>query len=136
MAGLSGGRDELMPKVVHYGGVQPPTPPSPMPPGGHQQYAAAGAQQSGPPSGYSDGGSRPDILARTSSMNGRRRGREEFERDNGSPPRTFHRAEAKRATFAVRSDDGEEDWRSGMSSGEKKEEFLRLCERAWDLFHS
>lgn len=71
-------------------------------------------------------------------MNGRRRGRDEFERDNGSPPRTFQRAEAKRATFAVRGDDNMdyEDWKSGMSGAEKKEEFLRLCERAWDLFHS
>lgn len=139
VADLSGGRDDLMPKVVHYGGVQPPTPPSPLQPGSHQQYANAGAPQPGPHSGYSsDGASRPDILARTSSMNGRRRGRDEFERDNGSPPRTFQRAEAKRATFAVRGDDNMdyEDWKSGMSGAEKKEEFLRLCERAWDLFHS
>lgn len=135
VAGLSGGRDDLMPKVVHYGGVQPPTPPSPMPPGGHHHYAAAGAQQPGPHSGHYEG-TRPDILSRTSSMNGRRRGREEYERDNGSPPSTFNRQEPKRATFAVRGDDREDDWRNGMSSAEKREEFLRLCERAWDLFHS
>jgi hypothetical protein len=39
----------------------------------------------------------------------------------------------------VRGDDrdrAEEDWRSGLSSAEKKEEFMRLMERAWDLFHS
>lgn len=133
VAGLSGGRDDLMPKVVHYGGAQPPTPPSPM----ARQYAMAGAQQPGPHSGHFEG-TRPDILARTSSMNGRRRGREEYERDNGSPPSQFPRHEPKRATFAVRGDamDREEDWRSGMSSNEKREEFLRLCERAWDLFHS
>lgn len=132
MAGLSGGRDDLMPKVVHYGGVQPPTPPSPM----NHQPTGPGAQQSGPHSGERDTFSRPDILARTSSMNGRRRGREEFERDNGSPPSAFNRQEPKRATFAIRGDAREEDWRAGMSSAEKKEEFLRLCERAWDLFHS
>ena len=135
VAGLSGGRDDLMPKLVHYGGVQPPTPPSPMPPGNYQ-HATGGAQQPGPHSGHSDTSSRPDILARTSSMNGRRRGREEFERDNGSPPSRFNHQEPKRTTFAVRGDDREEDWRSGMSSNEKREEFLRLCERAWDLFHS
>ena len=139
MQGLSGGRDDLMPKVVHYGGVQPPTPPSPMPPGGHhhQQHATAGTQQPGPHSGQYDS-ARPDILSRTSSMNGRRRGREEFERDNGSPPSHFnHHQEPKRTAFAVRGEDRqEEDWRSGMSGAEKKEEFLRLCERAWDLFHS
>lgn len=137
MAGLSGGREELMPKVVHYGGVQPPTPPSPMPPGGPQHHTAPGAPQIGPHSGYPDsGGPRPDILARTSSMNGRRRGREEYERDNGSPPSAFNHQEPKRSTYAVRGDDREEDWRAGMSGAEKKEEFLRLCERAWDLFHS
>lgn len=137
MQGLSGGRDDLMPKVVHYGGVQPPTPPSPMPPGSahQQQHAAAGAQQHayGP---SSDPAQRPDILARTSSMNGRRRGREEFERDNGSPPNRFNTQDGpKRATFAGRGEEGE-DWRREMSSREKREEFLRLCERAWDLFHS
>ncbi|EGP90198.1 uncharacterized protein MYCGRDRAFT_69186 [Zymoseptoria tritici IPO323] len=104
--GLSGGRDELMPKVVHYGGVQPPTPPSPMP--GHLQ----------------------DVLARTTSAghlpSSRRRTREEFEQDNHSPPHS-HSHERGRE---------EEDWKRGMGSREKKEEFLRLCERAWDLFHS
>ena len=68
-------------------------------------------------------------------MNGRRRGREEYERDNGSPPSSFNRQETKRATF-IRDEEMEDDWRNNMSSAEKKEEFLRLCERAWDLFHS
>lgn len=152
VAGLSGGRDDLMPKVVHYGRlVQPPTPPSPMlgaDNSSQPSYSSTGAQQqqhqptarsySNNSATYnSDGTSRLDILARTSSMNGRRRGREEFERDNESPPRSAQqhlpqRMEAKRTTFAA----AEDDWRSGMSSTEKKEEFLRLCERAWDLFHS
>ena len=82
---------------------------------------------------------RPDILARTMSMNGRRRGRDEYERDNGSPPTPYNAQEPKRAAFAVRGEEGgreSEDWRSHMSGGEKREEFLRLCERAWDLFHS
>ena len=89
-------------------------------------------------------------------MNGRRRGRDEYERDHErSPPSVAnnHRAEPnKRASFAVnprgdeveggedvRSGSGEEkerDWRTTMGGAEKKEEFLRLCERAWDLFHS
>ena len=135
MHGLSGGREDLMPKVVHYGGVQPPTPPSPMPQGGHQHQSAPGAQ--GPL--HPEVMARPDILARTSSMNGRRRGRDEYERDNGSPPSAHNHSEPKRAAFAVRGDEHgsrQEDWKSGMSSAEKKEEFLRLCERAWDLFHS
>ncbi|KAH9845602.1 hypothetical protein Tdes44962_MAKER06513 [Teratosphaeria destructans] len=133
MHGLSGGREDLMPKVVHYGGVQPPTPPSPMPPAGHHPHTAPGAARPHP---HTDGSSRPDALTRTSSVNGRRRGREEYERDNGSPPSAFTRSEPKRASFAVRGDEREEDWRTSMSGAEKKEEFLRLCERAWDLFHS
>ncbi|EME48118.1 hypothetical protein DOTSEDRAFT_69902 [Dothistroma septosporum NZE10] len=128
--GLSGGRDDLLPKVVHYGGVQPPTPPSPMP-----GQSGPGAQQHHAPRHPQEHERRPDILSRTSSMNGRRRGRDEYERDNGSPPSGFNQS-AKRATFAVRGDEREADWRDGMSSTEKKEEFLRLCERAWDLFHS
>lgn len=140
--GLSGGREELLPKVVHYGGVQPPTPPSPMPSARHHQQhnhsisASAGAQHPGVQ--HLQESSRPDILARTASLNGRRRGREEYEREVGSPPLAYGRPEAKRATFAVRGDDREEerDWRSGMGNAEKREEFLRLCERAWDLFHS
>ncbi|KAK5172756.1 uncharacterized protein LTR77_002876 [Saxophila tyrrhenica] len=144
VAGLSGGREDLMPKVVHYGGVQPPTPPSPMPPGSAaHQHSVAGTQQPCPHagSGHYPHDGRPDILARTSSMNGRRRGRDEYERDNGSPPSGsgYRAQEAKRTAFAVRGEEGrgdEEDWRRGMGGREKREEFLRLCERAWDLFHS
>lgn len=145
--GLSGGREELLPKVVHYGGVQPPTPPSPMPSARHNHHqqhpsisAVPGAQHPGVQQLQES--SRPDILARTASMNGRRRGREEYERDEGgrSPPLAYSRPEVKRATFAVRGGDDnreeERDWRSGMGNAEKREEFLRLCERAWDLFHS
>lgn len=142
MQGLSGGREELLPKVVHYGGVQPPTPPSPMPPARHHHRhtesvpAVPGAQHPGVQ--HLQETSRPDILARTASMNGRRRGREEYEREGASPPLAYGRPEAKRATFATRGEEREEerDWRSGMGNAEKKEEFMRLVERAWDLFHS
>lgn len=139
---LTHGRDDLKPKVVHYGGVQPPTPPSPMPPGGsgaaiRHTYAAPGAPHDFHPPPAT---ARPD-LGRTTSTSGRRRGRDEYERDDGSPPSAFDRPEPKRAAFAVRGEDGgsgsrEGDWRQNMSGAEKREEFLRLCERAWDLFHS
>lgn len=140
--GLSGGREELLPKVVHYGGVQPPTPPSPVPSARHHHHhthsvsAVPGAQHPGVQ--HLQETSRPDILARTASMNGRRRGREEYEREGISPPLAYGRPESKRASFAVRGEEHEQerDWRSGMGSTEKKEEFLRHCERAWDLFHS
>ncbi|WPH04036.1 Hypothetical protein R9X50_00692000 [Acrodontium crateriforme] len=178
--GLSGGRDDLMPKVVHYGGVQPPTPPSPVPAhrnhgqtnhGHHHSMSSQhGAAYGAPP---------PDSINRTTSTNGaRRRGRDEYERDNASspPPSSHHHVqyashhgvepEAKRATYAVRGEANDvrdefpprsfvrnaaprqsrdeyeaedEDWRARMSrlSGqEKRDEFMKLCERAWDLFHS
>ncbi|KJX94686.1 hypothetical protein TI39_contig4165g00007 [Zymoseptoria brevis] len=169
--GLSGGRDELMPKVVHYGGVQPPTPPSPMPghlQGHHHHHSSAqsghttvGAQQAQ----HYPGSQRPDVLARTTSAghlsSSRRRTREEFEQDNHSPSHSHsHESQQKRAAFEnvmangfggrrfedrergaygerdERAGREEEDWKRGMGSREKKEEFLRLCERAWDLFHS
>lgn len=69
-------------------------------------------------------------------MNGRRRGRDEYEADNGSPPSAYNRSEAKRATFASRGPPADEDWKTNMSGAEKRAEFIRLCERAWDLFHS
>ncbi|KAK6440909.1 hypothetical protein LTR95_002865 [Oleoguttula sp. CCFEE 5521] len=157
---LSGGRDELMPKVVHYRGVQPPTPPSPMPnsamhnrPAPHTGSGAAGPISNGydhPPAPPTAPMARPDILDRTASMNGRRRGREEYERDQGSSPPLGGSGGGgfggvKRAAFAVRGEEEryeksgreEGDWRRGLGDGEgKREEFLRLCERAWDLFHS
>jgi hypothetical protein len=81
----------------------------------------------------------------------RRRTREEFERDNDSPPRSNEHYNKRTAFESVigqgfgssryeerdgREGRGEDDWKRGMGSREKKEEFLRLCERAWDLFHS
>ncbi|KXL43759.1 MAG: hypothetical protein FE78DRAFT_100671 [Acidomyces sp. 'richmondensis'] len=148
--GLSGGREDLLPKVVHYGGsgrtggsmaVPPPTPPSPLPPPPAAAPSATGTTTTTTtylPS-HDNGGSqyqtRPEILGRTASMNGRRRGREEFE--SSSPLAS----DAKRA--ALGSAGGEEgrwggDWtgRGRKSDEEKREEFLRLCGRAWDLFHS
>jgi len=137
--GMTGGREDLLPKIVHYGGVQPPTPPSPMP-SHHQQHPQQHAHHPHPtasahsashhmsaPSTAHHYDSRPD-LSRTSSQSGRRRNRDEYERENGSP--STHQGEPKR--YAREG----EDWKAGMSSVQKREEFLRLCERAWDLFHS
>ncbi|ELR10389.1 hypothetical protein VC83_00478 [Pseudogymnoascus destructans] len=101
---LAGGRPELIPKIVHYGGHQPPTPPSP---------------QTG--NAMRNGGA------------GRRRGREEYE-EGRSPPLGQGPAAARRTAAGVSGAFGE-----GRDSEEavraKKEEFLRLCDRAWDLFH-
>lgn len=107
---LSGGREDLLPRIVHYGGHQPPTPPSPMP-GKHASQAYA-----------------PNAdLHRSGSGSGRRRGRDEYERDMGTPP--LGRQQARPGPFGEPRDSPETQQR-------KKEEFISLCARAWDLFHS
>ena len=98
---LAGGRPELLPKLVHYGGHQPPTPPSPAP------------------------GSRPFDGSRSAS---KRRTRAEYE--DGSPPLGYGPAPTRRSGSFGAGRDSPETQRT------KREEFLRICERAWDLFHS
>jgi hypothetical protein len=100
---LAGGRPELLPKIVHYGGHQPPTPPSPL-----TGNAMRGETTRG-------GGSR-------------RRARAEYE-EGGSPPLGNGPATSRRGPFGEGRD-------SPASQQAKKEEFMRLCARAWDLFHS
>lgn len=99
---LAGGRPELLPKLVHYGGHQPPTPPSPAP----------------------APGSRPADHPRSAS---KRRTRVEYE--DGSPPLGHGPAPTRRGPFGAGRDSPE-------TQRQKKEEFMRLCDRAWDLFHS
>ncbi|KAF2655704.1 hypothetical protein K491DRAFT_768166 [Lophiostoma macrostomum CBS 122681] len=105
---LSGGREDLLPRIVHYGGHQPPTPPSPMP--------KQGASQSYPPN--------VDLHRSGSS---RRRPRDEYERDMGTPP--LGRQQTRPGPFGEGRDTPE-------TNRKKKEEFIQLCARAWDLFHS
>ncbi|KAF2398195.1 hypothetical protein EJ06DRAFT_583986 [Trichodelitschia bisporula] len=88
---LTGGREDLLPRLVHYGGHQPPTPPSP---GG-----MAGS---------------------------RRRDREEYEGDVRTPPLGRGPAQAK-----ARREGGESE-----AERAKREEFIMLCGRLWDLFHA
>lgn len=100
-ADLADGRPELLPKIVHYGGHQPPTPPSPL---------------------------NGNIAPHTAPSHGRRRQRAEYEGD--SPPLGSAHAERRRAAPFGEGRDSPE------STRRKKEEFLGLCARAWDLFHS
>lgn len=113
VAEITGGREELLPKIVHYGGHQPPTPPSPtshgLTPNKHPHH----------PQGN------PDAMRNSS---GRRRARVEYERDMGTPP-LGSGPEQKRGPFGEGRDSPETNKR-------KKEEFLSLCSRAWELFHS
>ena len=103
---LAGGRPELLPKIVHYGGHQPPTPPSPVQGGARQQL---------------DGSSRSASKRRT---------RAEYE-EGGTPPLGYGPGPgpARRGPFGEGRDSPE-------AQRQKKDEFLRLCSRAWDLFHS
>jgi hypothetical protein len=99
---LSGGRPELLPKIVHYTGHQPPTPPSPR-----------------------NGMSMHD----NSRSGSKRRTRAEYE-EGGSPPLGHGPAPTRRAGPFGAGRDSPETQRA------KRDEFLRICERAWDLFHS
>ena len=98
---LAGGRPELLPKLVHYTGHQPPTPPSP----------------------------RTGALAQDGSRSAsKRRTRAEYE-EGGSPPLGHGPSTTRRGPFGAGRDSPE-------TQRQKREEFLRICERAWDLFHS
>ncbi|CAJ2506344.1 Uu.00g004740.m01.CDS01 [Anthostomella pinea] len=98
---MSGGRPELLPKLVHYTGHQPPTPPSP---------------RNGPP---------PYDEYRSAN---KRRTRAEYE-EGGSPPLGHGPSATRRGPFGSGRDSPE-------TQRQKRDEFLRICERAWDLFHS
>lgn len=103
---MTGGREDLQPKLVHYGGHQPPTPPSPHHQGHHMgphKYAPANAEA------------------------GRRRSRNEYE-GGSSPPLGTGRG-PRYGPFGEGRD-------SPATTKAKKDEFLQLCSRAWDLFHS
>ncbi|KAB5558194.1 hypothetical protein GE09DRAFT_103567 [Coniochaeta sp. 2T2.1] len=111
-AELAAGRPELLPKLVHYGGHQPPSPSSP---GG----------------GPTTRGSRylPTHNNNTdASRSASKRRRNEYE-EGGSPPLGNGRPTQRRGPFG----DGRD---SPDTQRAKKEEFMQLCARAWDLFHS
>ena len=127
---LAGGRPELLPKLVHYGGHQPPTPPSPGPgpgaPSSHMQSQAHGQRTFTDTAGTRSSAS-TSSLNNTSGANPKRR-RAEYE-EGGSPPLGNGRSATRRGPFGEGRD-------SPDTQRAKREEFLRLCERAWDLFHS
>jgi hypothetical protein len=107
---LTGGRDDLLPRIVHYGGHQPPTPPSPV-------NKTVGLSVSEQHSRHSFSG----------SSGARRRDRDEYEQDAGSPP--LGRQAPRMGPFSSGRD-------SPQTQAQKKEQFMKLMEQAWDLFHS
>lgn len=146
MQTLSGGREELLPKVVHYGGHQPPTPPSPH--ATHQPHRT--------PISSSNTTLKPDSISRSAS--GRRRTRDEYERDHADPESMdvdrsgpngtsypMHAPSERRYTGWDRDEERGRQAATGAfgetrdspeTNRRKKEEFMGLVARAWDLFHS
>ena len=110
VAEMAGGREELLPKIIHYSGRQPPTPPSPPPGSALTPNTASQSHANG------------DVHV------GKRRPRAEYERDAGTPP-LGSGPEPRRGPFGEGID-------SPRMQQKKKDEFLGLCSRAWDLFHS
>lgn len=113
IAEMTGGREDQLPKIVHYSGHHPPTPPSPPLHTGSMQNKHHMHHVNAEP-GRSGGG--------------RRRGRVEYERDMGTPP-LGSGPDPRRGPFGLGIDSPE-------TQRKKKDEFLGLCARAWDLFHS
>ena len=113
VAEMTQGREDLAPKVVHYRSNHPPTPPSPP-----TQSGALSSRHA-----YSH-------LNGESLRSGRRRPRSEYERDIGTPPLgSGPENRDRRGPFMPAIDSPE-------SQRRKKEEFISLCSRAWDLFHT
>ncbi|TPX09002.1 uncharacterized protein E0L32_009581 [Thyridium curvatum] len=125
--------------------VHPPPPQAPTP-GRPREYKSAEEAQA------EMAGGRPELLPKLVHYGGhqpptppspqpghprhidgsrsasRRRTRAEYE-EGGSPPLGTGRASTRRGPFGEGRDSPE-------TQRQKREEFLRLCERAWDLFHS
>jgi hypothetical protein len=135
---MSGGREDLLPRIVHYGGHQPPTPPSPqiIHAGPKTAPLAPELRAPGPPPASFG-------MFAPSDATARRRPRSEYEQDNGSPPLghgpdSQHRSNpaanpGPHAAFSGPFGAGRD---SPETQRRKKDEFLGLCARAWDLFHS
>ncbi|KAI9890868.1 MAG: hypothetical protein M1814_003507 [Vezdaea aestivalis] len=126
VAAMSGGREELVPKLVHYGGHQPPTPPSPLPgSAAAQHHPRADSHRSSLQNGL-------DARGGLTPGQGRRRTRAEYEGDNSSPPLgTQRRDEVRRPPF--------DEMGSGQFetlTSKKKEKFMSLISEAWDVLHS
>jgi len=167
---LSGGREDLLPKLVRYGAHQPPTPPSPFANGRPAKVTGSAPPQPsyGPVTNAtpSSNGTRPEPVNRQPSGSSRRRNRAEFEadhraesdrmdvdredreqrqqrarlgdREENSRGAAAHFEEAIRGTIRDREVFGRVDDRnpaSGDRMRRKREEFLSLCARAWDMLH-
>ncbi|EWC45087.1 hypothetical protein DRE_06226 [Drechslerella stenobrocha 248] len=115
VASMAGGREDLLPRIVHYGGHQPPTPPSPT------QGAMGHSSKRISSLGQSSMKTKTTTLTIPASAHEvvgtkRRRTRGDFDRDD--------------------STGSENDTEAAEAKRRKKERFLALCSEAWDLLHS
>lgn len=143
---LAGGRDDLLPRLVHYGGHQPPTPPSPHVTNGPSKAGQSGESTAPPhhePMSHLNIVPPPPPPPPTNDATARRRPRSEYEHDSGSPPLGHGPDPHYRLNPALAAGPNAAfhgPFGAGRDSPEmqrrKKEEFLSLCARAWDLFHS
>jgi hypothetical protein len=133
---LTGGRDDLLPRLVHYGGHQPPTPPSPAPHKPHGLGVSSSASST-------EHVTLPTMMQRPSlstvqTGSSRRRDRDEYEKDNGSPPLGRGPAARRAPPNPFTNGNGfrESPRDSPEANAAKKKRFLEIVEEAWDLFHS
>ncbi|KAK2873695.1 hypothetical protein FQN49_002156 [Arthroderma sp. PD_2] len=143
---LAGGREELLPRIVHYSGNRPNSPRSPLGIHGSSNGNAGDGPNAGhsshhqqQPQHISGGPSNSQYPSQPSlgfpPFGARRRTRNEYEQDHGSPPlgsgpdSRYRPPPTSHGPFGAGRD-------SPDTQRRKKEEFLGLCARAWDLFHS
>lgn len=111
VAELTGGREDLQPKIIRYSGRQPPTPPSPQPQ--RLDHLTPHKYQALQPE----------------SGAGRRRTRNEYEADSSPPLGSGPDRAPRFGPFGAGRD-------SPATMFAKKEEFMGLVSRAWDLWHN
>ncbi|KAF3926067.1 hypothetical protein ABW20_dc0109395 [Dactylellina cionopaga] len=117
VASMTGGREDLLPRIVHYGGHQPPTPPSPTQ-GAMGHSSKQRVSSLGHASMSKTKTTTLTIPASAHEVVGtkRRRTRGEYDRDD--------------------STGSENDAEAQEAKRRKKERFLAICAEAWDLLHS
>lgn len=149
MHSLVGGRAELLPKAVHYGGHQTSPPPSPLPP---MNFGS-----NSDPKNY-HASMRP-LKVEPEERNDRRRTREEYEQDleDAEAAESERRRDQLVRRMAERAQErtqataglgfGFGAWSDGRTGNgnrtprprspetmrRRKEEFVTICARAWDL---
>ncbi|KAI9727177.1 MAG: hypothetical protein M1828_007378 [Chrysothrix sp. TS-e1954] len=124
---LSGGREDLLPRIVHYGSRQPPTPSHPPPPGRQDEPPRSGSGRRRTREEYERDIDHADRM----DVDGAERGRERARRGYWEEERERTRRGTAQGTgmFGPARDSPETDRR-------KKEEFLGLWSRMWDLIRS